>query len=102
MISARHVLGLGVLLVALGFGSIVYFDHGYDTWVRTDVSPPPGSAYAGDMTERVFYQDDARVEHARDGRRTGFALFGAGVVVAVSAIVSLRRSRPASDPIRDL
>lgn len=101
MISARHVLGLGVLLVAAGLGSIVYFDHAYDTWVRTDVAPPPDSVYAGDMTEGVFYQDEARVERARIGRRTGFTLFGAGAVVAASAIVALRRSKPASNPIRD-
>lgn len=97
MISARHVLGLGVLLVAVGLGSIVYFDHAFDTWVRTDVAPPPDSVYAGDMTEGVLYQDEARVARARAGRRTGFALFGAGVVVAASAIVALRRSQRASD-----
>lgn len=101
MSSARYVLGLGVLLVAAGFASIVYFDHAYDTWVRTDVAPPPDSVYAGDMTEGVFYQDEARLERARAGRRTGFALFGAGVVVAASAIVAIRRSKPASDPILD-
>jgi len=100
MISARHALGFGVLLVATGSGSIVYFDHAYDTWVRTDVAPPPDSVHAGDMTEGVLYQDEARVERARIGRRTGFALFGAGAVVAASALIALRRSKSASDPLR--
>ncbi|GMU64940.1 MAG: hypothetical protein AMXMBFR36_12140 [Acidobacteriota bacterium] len=97
MISARHVLGLGVLLVAVGLGSIVYFDHAYDTWVRMDVAPLPDSVYAGDMTEGVFYQDEASVERARIGRRTGFTLFGAGAVVAASALIALRRSQRATD-----
>jgi hypothetical protein len=100
MISARYVLVLGALLVALGFGSVVYFEHGYDTRVRTDVSPAPDSADAGEMTEGVFYRDEARVERARAGRRTGLALFGTGVVVAASAIVALRRSRRASESRR--
>lgn len=93
MSSARPVLGLGILLVAVGFASIVYFDQVFDTWVRTDVSPPPDSAYAGDMTEAVFFQDEARVQRARTGRRTGFALLGVGGVVAASALVALRRSK---------
>lgn len=92
MSSARPVLGLGILLVAIGFASVVYFDQVFDTWVRTDVAPPPGSAYAGDMTEAVFYQDEARVQRARSGRRTGFALLGVGVVVASWALVALRRA----------
>jgi hypothetical protein len=98
MISARHVLVLGVLLIAAGFASIVYFGRGYDTWVRTDVAPPPDSAYAGDTTEGVFHQDEARVARARAGRRTGFTILGLGLVVAASALVALRRSQrvPAS------
>jgi hypothetical protein len=100
MSSARPVLGLGILLVAIGFASVVYYDQVFDTWVRTDVAPPPGSAYAGDMTEAVFYQDEARVHRARSGRRTGFALLGVGVVVGASALVALRRAKSASDPFR--
>lgn len=100
MRSAQRVLGIGGLLVAVGFGSILYFDYGYDTRVRTDVSPPPGSAYAGDMTEAVFYQDEARMARARAGRRTGLALLAAGLVVAARALVALRRSKHQSDPLR--
>lgn len=100
MRSARPVLGLGILLVAVGFGSIVFFEHGYDTWIRTNISPPLDSVYAGDMPEGVFYQDEAGVERARIGRRTGFTLLGAGVLVAASALIALRRSKSASDPLR--
>jgi hypothetical protein len=96
MITARRVLGLGALLGLLGFGTVVYFDLGYDTWVRTDVAPPSGSTHAGDMTESVLYQDEIRMERARVGRRTGFLLFGLGLVVTSSALVALRRSKRVS------
>lgn len=96
MITARHVLGLGALLSSLGFGTVVYFDRGYDTWVRMDVSPPSGSAHAGDMTEAVLYQDETRMGRARVGRRAGFLLFGLGLVVTSSALVALRRSKRVS------
>ena len=98
MTVARRVLAIGLLLVGLGFVSVVYFDHGYDTWVRTEVSPPPGSVYAGDMTEAVFHQDEQRRARARLGRRTGLALFALGLIVAASALVALRRSQSDSTP----
>lgn len=93
MTAARSALAIGLLLAGLGFASVVYFDHGYDTWVRTEASPPPGSVYAGDMTEAVFYQDEQRTARARLGRRTGLALFALGLIVAASALVARRRAR---------